>query len=258
LRQPVRAGILHRQSSPMMPAHETYPYHLAVSTRHRRIRLRVSRERGLEVVIPRGCDPASVPALVERHRDWIRRALDRLGPMPPIDNRWRLPDAIHLPALGRDWSVSARARANAGRTTVRDAGEGRLLISGNIDDERACRLALGRWLQRLARRHLVPALQRVSREIGMAYRRVQIRRQRTRWGSCSRDGTISLNANLLFLPPETVEYVLIHELCHRVELNHSTRFWRLVERHCPDYRRHHGRRRELWQQVPRWADAVPG
>jgi predicted metal-dependent hydrolase len=165
---------------------------------------------------------------------------------------WQLPAQIQLPAVGMSWALAAKQADN--RTAVRETGAGQLLISGAIDDEQACRAALGRWLLRQAHRHLVPGLERASRELGLPYRRVLIRRQKTRWGSCSRDGTISLNAKLLFLSPETANYVMIHELCHRVELNHSPRFWRLVERHCPDFRRINAQRRELWKAVPHWAE----
>lgn len=65
---------------------------------------------------------------------------------------------------------------------------------------------------------------------------VSIRNQRTRWGSCSSHGSIQLNYRLLFIPRDLAEYVVVHELCHRVHMNHSTAFWRLVETHIPDYK----------------------
>jgi predicted metal-dependent hydrolase len=232
-----------------------FKYHLRVSPRSRRIRFQVTPQRGLEVVIPRGYDPGRVPALLKRKQRWIRAALERVESLRAHyapEAGWQLPAQIQLPAVGMSWELAAKQADN--RTAVRETGAGQLLISGAIDDEQACRAALGRWLLRQAHRHLVPGLERASRELGLPYRRVLIRRQKTRWGSCSRDGTISLNAKLLFLSPETANYVMIHELCHRVELNHSPRFWRLVERHCPDFRRINAQRRELWKAVPHWAE----
>jgi hypothetical protein len=82
--------------------------------------------------------------------------------------------------------------------------------------------------------------------------RGQIRGQRTRWGSCSGRGTISLNWHLLFLTPEQVRYVLLHELCHTVELNHSPRFWRLLQQHQPDSEVLRQVMRRAWQDLPAW------
>jgi predicted metal-dependent hydrolase len=236
-----------------------FPYHLRISPRSRSIRFRVTPQRGLEVVIPQGCDPGQVPALLERKQQWIRAALKRVESLRAYYGpaaAWHLPAQIQLPAVGLAWSVTAKPTGTDTRTAVREIGAGQLAISGAIDDEPACRAALARWLMRQGHQHLVPGLRRVSREVGLPYQRVLIRRQKTRWGSCSRDGTISLNAKLLFLSAETVNYVMIHELCHRVELNHSPRFWRLVERHCPEYRRIDAQRRDLWKAVPHWADAA--
>ncbi len=77
--------------------------------------------------------------------------------------------------------------------------------------------------------------------IGVDYGRITIRRQRTRWGSCSSKGNLNFNCLLMLAPPEVIDYVIVHELCHRKELNHSKRFWSEVEKVLPDYRR-----LELW------------
>jgi predicted metal-dependent hydrolase len=93
----------------------------------------------------------------------------------------------------------------------------------------------------------------LAEHFGVLYRRMQIRRQRTRWGSCSTSGTISLNCCLLFHPPEVVRYLLAHELAHLTHMNHSPRFWRLVEQYEPRWREHDRALTHGWRQVPGWA-----
>ncbi len=77
-----------------------------------------------------------------------------------------------------------------------------------------------------------------SREMGLAPSRVSIRDQKTKWGACTSRGTVTLNWRLVMAPPEVLDYVVVHELAHLAELNHSPRFWAIVERHCPDWKRH--------------------
>jgi predicted metal-dependent hydrolase len=240
----------------MPPSQALFEYRLRESARARHVRLRVTPHAGLEVVVPRGYNPARIPGLLEKKQAWIRAALERTGaerrqhvPEPV----WKLPDEIRLPALGRTWRVSAQA-ADVPWAAARDIGPDRLLVHGRIHDERAIRSALARWLVRQAYAHLAPRLAELSGQLGLAFRRVGFKRQRTRWGSCSHRRSISLNAKLLFLDPVLVRYVMVHELCHLAEMNHSPRFWSLVREHHADFRAHDRELRQGWKHVPRWAD----
>jgi len=214
------------------------------STRARRLSVRVWRDGTVEIVVPRRTRPAEVVDFVARHRDWIERQRGRalarpVEPFPPAE--------ITLDALERRWRCVG---AGGGRQLV-DTGSGELLLPAA--DERRLRRALLRWLALTAQQAFAPSLARLAAEMQVGYGRLQIRRQRTRWGSCSTRGTISLNACLLFQPPPVVRYLMVHELAHVTHMNHSPRFWRHVARFEPRWR---DLDRELlrgWTRVPRWA-----
>jgi len=244
-------------------------YSVRVSARARRVRLVMSSERGLEVVVPRGFDRRMIPGLLESRRVWIARAAARVAVRaenkrlrlqadPP-----RLPKRIVLPALEEEWDVEYVERAaSAGsafsrRTpgvVARERSRGLLVVSGDIDEPSAAKAALCRWLVRKARARLLPRLAELARRHALEYERAAVRQQRTRWASCSRRGTISLNARLLFLTPEVVDHVMLHELCHTREMNHSPRFWTLLEACDPDWRAHRGRLRDAGAALPTWLD----
>jgi predicted metal-dependent hydrolase len=105
----------------------------------------------------------------------------------------------------------------------------------------------------MARVHLVPWLERVSIETELPYENVTIRGQKTRWGSCSTQKIINLNYRLLFLPPPLVRYLFVHELCHTVHMNHSARYWALVEKKEPHYKALDTELRHAGKFVPGWA-----
>ena len=120
----------------------------------------------------------------------------------------------------------------------RDAGIVRLgSESVRVSDRSAdLRPAIEKHLRKLSAKELKARTLELSRLHGIAIARVSVRNQRSRWGSCSPHGTISLNWRLIQTPDFVCDYLILHELAHRKEMNHSTRFWQVVERLCPDYR----------------------
>jgi predicted metal-dependent hydrolase len=240
-----------------MSDHAAFDYTVRVSPRARVVRLCVSPQRGLEIVVPRGFKRSELPVVIRQKSDWIQRALERVQLHRDellAASRWELPQRIEFSALDLSWEVRAHATA-AKRLSINYHRPGLIDIHGPVEDEALGRHLLGRFLVVQAEAHLPRLLDAVSRSTGLAYRRVSIRRQRARWGSCSAQAAISLNAALLFLPYHLTRYVLVHELCHTVHLNHSKRFWALVEQHCPDYRLAEREMRNARDFVPRWASS---
>jgi len=199
--------------------------------------------------VPPGASPATVQKFIGTHRQWIHRRVEDLSTAAAVDDS--RPASIKLPALGRHYAVEY---VHAGESTVRVrvARENLLVVTGPLHDDRALAAALRSWLADLAQQQLGCELAKVALEGDFRYARAQIRRQRTRWGSCSASGTISLNVCLLFLRPQVVRYLLLHELCHTRHMNHSAKFWALVERLEPDYRALDQELLRGWQSVPGW------
>lgn len=234
------------------PAFPTYT--IRENPRIKRMRLTVSPLGEVEVVIPAGLDRRCVAPFVARHEEWLRKTVARLRAQHPNlgEVLQSLPARIALPAIGEEWRVEYVETQRA-RITVTESAPGRLVVAGRTADKSACKAALRRWTAGKARRHLVPWLHRLSTDLGLPFASATVRGQRTRWGSCSSNGTISINWKLLFLPPDVVRYLLIHELCHTVHLNHSPRYWQLVAQKEPAYRVLDSALRRASRHVPYWA-----
>jgi len=233
------------------------PYTIRQSPRARHVSLRITPAGELEVVVPEGFDPRQVPAIVRAQEGWIARHLARAAERRAA---WReqpaLPGEIALRAVGERWRVEYAA--SSGRLTLAERPGRRLLLRGAVDDVAACRRLLRRWLTAQARTQLPPWLEDLAREHALSYERVALRAQKTRWGSCSSRGTISLNIKLLFLPEALVRSVLLHELCHTREMNHSSAFWARLATLDPECRRSRAALRAAWRYVPRWVQEEGG
>ncbi len=221
---------------------------IRVSARARRLTIRVYPDARVEVVVPPRVRPREVEAFIASHREWIdnRRTIAlRNRPEPQLFP----PAAIELSMSGECWRL--HLAGGTGPSRVAESGQGILRVSGAPSDARL-RASLRAWLMRAAHERLAPRVAAIAQAMGVNYSRISVRRQRSRWGSCSARGTISLNCCLLFQRPEVVDYLIVHELTHVKHMNHSERFWQAVERHCAGWR---GLDRELvsgWRHVPRW------
>lgn len=238
------------------------PHVVRESLRTKHVHLRFSIRGGLEVVAPVGFDRDAIPALLEEKARWIERAGREVEAQRALLDPWphdRLPEKIELAALGKAWIVNATS-TDASRISLRERSGRRLSISGPIGESARWRSALKRWLADKARAELEPWVEREATTHRFRHGSVTIRWQKTRWGSCShRAGTakptLSLNAGLLFLPPHLVRYVLLHELCHTMRMDHSPAFWRRLERIEPAAESLRTELRTAWRYVPSWLEA---
>jgi predicted metal-dependent hydrolase len=224
-----------------------------LSHRARRLSVRVFPDARVEVVVPPRARPREIEQFITAHREWIdaKRAHALANrPAPEVFP----PDHIDFAATGERWRVHFAAGNGAVRV-VEDGDPGdaiRMLRIAGDARPAAVRRALRAWVMRAARERLEPRVAALAASSGVRFARLSIRRQRSRWGSCSVRGTISLNACLLFQRAPVVDYLIVHELTHVKHMNHSPRFWQAVEAACADWR---ALDRELvrgWRTVPRW------
>ena len=220
------------------------------SARAKRLSIKVFPRGRVEVVVPRRTRAKDVRAFVEENRAWIERSRDAFAaehePEP-----FALPDVIHLPTI--DQVVRVRYKLVADSKTIRyHYAAGVLTLTGCTRSDKLCVKALRRWLSATARKEFEPRLRALSVLTEAPFKKMQVRAQRTCWGSRSSTGTISINLCLLFLNPELTRYLMIHELCHGRHMNHSKRFWRLVASYEPAYRDLDRSLTESWRQVPAW------
>jgi predicted metal-dependent hydrolase len=219
------------------------------SHRARRLTVRVFHSGRVEVVVPSRTSRTAVERFLERHRPWIekKRTEARRNATPPEPFP---PASIELAGARETWRI--HVAGGTGRLRLREVAPGLLSLTGKTSDARAAQNVMRRWLVKRAAEVLAPRLEECAREMQLPYKRLAVRRQRTRWGSCSTRGTISLNCCLLFQRPEVVRYLLVHELAHVRHMNHSIRFWDLVTRHCLDCRELDRELLDGWRRVPSW------
>jgi len=219
-----------------------------ISARARYVRLRVLPPGRVELVLPKRHDARALPGFVQQHRQWLIDTVARMRVEHAAHQAPRVaPEELYLPALDEHWRLEYRS---GGRNICWErAGRGLLVQHKGEEWDKV----LQRWLAERARQTLGPRLLALAAELGFTCHGYAIRGQKTRWGSCSAQKVINLNWRLLFLPPEQVHYLMVHELCHTVHLSHSTRFWGLVEKMQPDYRQLDAAMRKANRLVPAWA-----
>lgn len=220
-----------RKESPPARGPVLLQHHGAAVTVHlvrvptaRRYVLRVRPDGALRVTVPRGGSRAEALRFAERHLPWALRERAKV---------------LALPRAPRAWTAGTLILINGEETPiVRENGVARAggLAVRVPEQTLDVRSALEWRMRAVARRQLTIEIEALAAQHGLRVERVSIRNQRSRWGSCSRGGRIALNFRLIQMPPPVREYILLHELMHLRQPNHSRRFWSIVESVCPAFR----------------------
>lgn len=200
----------------------TLAYRLKRSER-RSIGLKITRD-GLVVTLPLRLPEREAERAIRQKLPWILSKLAQQASQPAPQGL-----AHGAPVL---W-LGEHKRLQAGSTRTRLDGENLFLAANDAPD--ALTLALTRFYQRAARIHFSERVAHWSERMALIPRRLALSSARGRWGSCSAAGGLRLNWRLMQAPAAVIDYVVIHELAHLAELNHSSRFWAIVEKYCPDW-----------------------
>ncbi len=199
--------------------------------RHARARnyvLRLYSNQTVVVTVPRAGTRLFARDFVASRKSWLEK-------------QWRILQSRHIPPQVLRPGMEILFRGEPVTLRVQILGEESLLCFGDESTALPCptgnlRPALEKHLHLLAKSELAARVRELAAGYQLEIKRVMVRNQKSRWGSCSHNGTISLNWRLIQLPDEVRDYIITHELMHLRELNHSPRFWAEVERVCPDYR----------------------
>lgn len=221
---------------PFLIGGDKIPFTTRVSTKAKYVRVNMSVENGIQVVIPaavqkRFSDPSKLYEVVESQRDWIIRNWERVQKKPD-ETTATYGSGSWVPFLGDRY----RVLLVVGKAPAITWKEGNLFIELPIshrEDQSLIRNLLESWYRRQAKVYFPQRVTALNQAIGFSYGKITIKDQKTRWGSCSGKGNLNFNWRLMLAPLQVVDSVIIHELCHLKELNHSEAFWQLVRQYDP-------------------------
>jgi predicted metal-dependent hydrolase len=193
------------------------PVRLRQSARATRLKLRIDPAfDGVEVVVPTGVAQKTALSMLRQHGDWIEAHLSRLP------DRVQFSPGAWVPFMGHDHAI--RAVPDAKRGVWAEAGV--IWVSGQVEHTNR---RVADWLKKQAKLEIAPRAHAYAEQIGKRINRISIKDTKTRWGSCSSDGNLSFSWRLVLAPEDVLDYVVAHEVAHLRELNHSARFWAVVE-----------------------------
>ncbi len=227
-----------------MGGHEV-PYVVRPSARARRVSLRIREAGTVEVVVPLGHLVPTPESVLRRHAEWIFRTFDRLRRGGGVAGLQPVGDGSRMLLLGAERTI--RVLREERRRPLLTLADSEIIVRLTPESPEDIRPLLARWIRAQAESVIPSRVRQMNERWGFRYTGIAVRNQRTRWGSCSRKGALSFNWRLVILPADVADYLICHELAHLKHLNHSARFWNLVEKICPSYRqsehwlRRHGR-----------------
>lgn len=208
-------------------------YNIKESQRAKYVRICAQCNGSLELIVPRNRPSVqTIIDFIKSKKYWIQKHI--LENSITLENKRNLQRVLHIKVDNEIWHI-AYIKHDITKL-ITDKNSKICAIYGYNNNPELARKKLFSWLKSHAREKLEPFLNNLALEMNLGYSKLNIRAQKTIWGSCNAKGNISLNFKLIFLERALCEYILVHELCHLKHLDHSTKFWKLVEKYIPDYR----------------------
>jgi len=209
------------------------PYIVKRSLRSKLLWLRITREKGLIVTLPRYYKIELLDSYLKSKSNWILRTIKKIYNQQP-ENLDKFSDQVSYLGI----SLNIVKKTNDRKVAEIKLEESRLVVDLDPCYQKGHAVEIENWLKEQAVRYINLKVLSLSAKMGLSYNKISIRNQKSRWGSCSHGKNLSFNWRLIMAPEPVIEYVIIHELSHLQEMNHSQAFWNLVENYCADAKKH--------------------
>ena len=246
--------MVERRDSVRLGAAEV-PYVFKRMPRRRHVHILVNDQGTIEVRAPWRFSVSKARDVMRENAQWVVRTLE--GVRERLAQRPRLVTGTRLPLLDESLQLEVRPRAQIDLFDDARPRRGRvnrtgmmLRVSPASLGEAELRALLESWYRREAADRLAARIEHFAPRLGVRPSKLTIRGQRSRWGSCSGTGTVSLNWRLMMVPGALADYVVVHELCHLRHMDHSPDFWAMVSCEIPDYRERRRRLDAMQRHLP--------
>jgi predicted metal-dependent hydrolase len=213
-------------------------YIVQTHPRAKNLKIKITADGKVVVVKPKhGWFFKSVDQFVEEHQDWIQKNLDKMKQQRQLlahkpENELLIFGKKYTKRVDYDLQAKAKIGVHLSGETV--------FINPVSNTKTSVDTTLQNFLKNTAEKYIVPRTHQLGKKMSISFGNITLRSQKTRWGSCSSEGNLNFNWRLVHSPPPVIDYVIIHELAHRKEMNHSARFWEVVRKYDPEYLKHQG------------------
>lgn len=209
-------------------------YEHRTTARSRNVRLKVTSDGKVIVTSPPRTPTRIIEEFVHQQRDWITSALAAVKHRPsPVQN-----DKVMLFGTWYDVHISRELNEEVGITLQQQTMK--IVPINTTASDTTIKTTIEHYLKATAEKYIVPRTHQWAKVMHIEFAAISLREQKTRWGSCSSRGNLQFNWRLVHYAPEVIDYVLIHELAHRRQMNHSSAFWNIVKQYDPEYQLHRG------------------